>query len=276
MTTPTTDLYDYRAGVSNWARAKDDLKRAWRRRALWTDMAIRAFNHRYRGAAFGAFWLTITTAMTAAGLGILYGYLFDQPLAQHLPYVTCALIAWSLITGFATGGCDVFAGNAHTFKEFPLPTSLLVFRFSLTQIITTGYRLIVLVLVLLLFSVPLKPIALLSLVGFALIIWTGFWAAFTLGVLNARYRDFGQLVSAFLTFLFFLTPIFWLPERLGDYAVYVNLNPFYHFIEVIRGPILERGDLALHFGVVGVCAALTPLVSVYVYGRLSHRLPYWC
>ena len=112
--------------------------------------------------------------------------------------------------------------------------------------------------------------------GFALIVWTGFWASFTLGVLNARYRDFGQLVAAFMTFLFFLTPIFWLPERLGEYAVYVNFNPFYHFIEVIRGPILGRGDLPLHFAVVGSCAALTPVISTYVYGRLSHRLPYWC
>ncbi len=239
-------------------------------------MAFREFNNKYRGAGFGAFWLTLTTATTATGLAILYGYLFGRPIEQHLPYVTCAILTWGLITGFATNGCSIFLANAHSFKEFPLPTSLFAYRLALTQMITVGYRTIVLVCVLLLFSTPLTWLSLLSLVGFALIVWTGFWMSLALGVVNARYRDFGQLVGAFMTFSFFLTPIFWLPERLGKYAGYVNLNPFYHMIQVIRGPILGHDDLLLHFSVVGGLALLAPVFGAAVYGRLSHRLPYWC
>jgi len=270
------DLYEYTAGASNWLRAYRDLENGWSRRKLWGDMALRAFKNKYRGAFFGAFWLTITTAITATGLGILYGYLFGLPLVDHLLYVTLAVTTWSMITGFMTGGCVVFVGNAHTFKQFPLPLSLFPFMLTFTQMILFSYRSIVLVIMLIIFSVPLNLTALLAIFGIMLIIWIGFWMSMGLGVLNARYRDFGQLVGAGLTFIFFLTPVFWLPSRLGDYEVYVNINPFYHLIEVVRGPILGHDNLVLHFGVVIGLAIIAPIFGWLFYGKLSYRLPYWC
>ncbi|MHA7872943.1 MAG: ABC transporter permease, partial [Hyphococcus sp.] len=65
-------------------------------------------------------------------------------------------------------------------------------------------------------------------------------------------------------------------ERLGEYAVWVNLNPFYHLIEVVRGPILGGGDLVTHFLFTGALAVIAPIIGVSVFGKLSHRLPYWC
>ena len=272
----TPRVYEYQAGGSNWKRAWGDIKEGWARRQLWTDMTLRDFKNRYKGAGFGVFWLTITTAMTASGLGILYGYLFGRPLEVHLPYVTCAIVTWSMITGFGNGGAGVFVGSAFTFKEFPLPLSLFPLRLALNQVLHFGYRAIVLVAVIILFSVPLYPIAFLSLVGLAMLVWIGFWMSMVLGIINARYRDFGQLVAAGLTFSFFVTPVFWVPERLGDFAVYVNFNPFYHFLEVIRGPILLHDNLQLHFAVTAGFALIAPMIGWFVYGRLSHRLPYWC
>jgi homopolymeric O-antigen transport system permease protein len=274
--TANSDLYEYKAGASNWQRALDDLRNGWARRTLWTDMTLRAFKNKYRGAVFGVFWLTITTAITATGLGILYGYLFGLPLVEHLLYVTLAVITWSMITGFAIGGCDVFVGNSHTFKQFPLPLSLFPFQLAFNQIILFGYRSIVLFAMFVIFTVPLTLTALLAIPGVLLIIWIGFWLSMGLGVLNARYRDFGQLVAAALTFIFFLTPVFWLPNRLGDYALYVNLNPFYHLIEIVRGPILGHDDMLLHFGVAIGLAIFAPIFGWLFYGKFSHRLPYWC
>ncbi|MEM9619522.1 MAG: ABC transporter permease [Pseudomonadota bacterium] len=272
----TSNMYDYKAGVSNWRRAIDDLSEGWRRRRLWIDMALRGFRNNYRGAIMGGFWLTVTTAMTAIGLALLYGYLFGRPLEEHLPYVTIAFVVWSLITGFSNSGSAVFVTNAHIFKEFPLPLSLFIYRLVVLQSIAAFYRLIVLFAIILIFPKSFGWTSLLAILGLALIFWIGFWAAITLGIINARYRDFSQLVSAFLTFAFFLTPIFWLPERLGEYAVWVNINPFYHLIEVVRGPILGGGDIILHFVFTGALAAIAPLIGLYVFGKLSHRLPYWC
>lgn len=270
------DYYEYRAGTAHWKRALADMRAGWARRKLWTDMAHRKFKNKYRGAFFGAFWLTLTTALTATGLGILYGYLFGRPIQEHLPYVTTAIVVWSLISGLANAGAQVFVTNAHVFKEFPLPLSLFSYRMVFDQLIMFAYRSLVLVAVLIIFRTPVGLPAILSLFGLAMLLWIGFWLSLCLGVLNARYRDFGQIVAAALTFVFFLTPIFWLPERLGDYAVYVNLNPFYHLIEIVRAPLLGRGDILLHFLVAGVLSILAPICGWLFYARFAHRLPYWC
>ncbi len=273
---PKSEVYEFVAGASNWVRAFRDLENGWSRRKLWVDMALRTFKNKYRGAFFGAFWLSITTAITASGLGILYGYLFGLPLVEHLLYVTVAVTAWSMITGFVIGGCDVFVGNAHAFKQFPLPLSLFSFRLAFTQIIMFSYRSIVLFSMFVIFSVQLQFTALLSIAGLMLIVWIGFWMSMGLGVLNARYRDFGQLVGASMTFIFFLTPVFWRPDRLGDYEIYVNLNPFFHLIEVVRGPVLGHDDIALHFAVTVALALFAPVFGWLLYGKFSYRLPYWC
>lgn len=214
--------------------------------------------------------------MTAAGLGILYGQLFDQPLASHLPYVTIALVVWSMISAFITGGCNVFVANGYIFKEFPLPLSLFSYRLVITQVLMSFFRVLVLIAILFIFPRSFQYEMLLSIIGFVLLLWIGFWSSLVLGVINARYRDFGQLAAASLTFIFFITPIFWVPGRLGPYSVFVDLNPFYHFIEVVRGPLLESTTLGLNFAVTTGFAAVTPLLALYLFGRWSHRLPYWC
>ena len=272
----TQYMYDYKAGVSNVQRAQEDLAQALRQQKLWADMAFRDFRDRYAGSFFGPFWLTFTTALAATGLGLLYSVLFDVPIRTHLPYVTTAWVVWEVVGGFITGGCNVFLGNAKYFNEFPMPYSLFSFKLTLMQAFTVFFRIIVLVAIVLLLSVPITPLAILSVFGFALIFWIGFWAALGLGVLNARFRDFGQLAAASLRAIFFMTPIFWAPSRLGDYAYLVNFNPFYHFIHIVRAPILQLDGIGLSFTVVFVLAVLAPMVSIFLFGKFSHRLAYWC
>lgn len=273
---PRVDSYHFVATQSNFRRSLRDLKSGLFRHRLFLSMAWREFRNQFKGAMFGPFWISLTTAMTAAGLGVLYGQLFDQPLSSHLPYVAIALVVWSMISAFITGGCNVFAANGYIFKEFPLPLSLFSYRLVVVQLLTTVFRLIVLIGILILFPRAFQYEMLLAFVGFILLLWIGFWSTFVLGVINARYRDFGQLAAASLTFIFFVTPIFWVPGRLGPYSVFVDLNPFYHFIEVVRGPLLASPDVALNFTVTAGFALVTPLLALFLFGRWWHRLPYWC
>lgn len=272
----SSPLYFYDAEQSNLIHALRDLARGLGRFRLLSGMALRNFRNQYKGAILGPFWLTITTAMTAAGLGVLYGQLFGLPLSTHLTYVTTAIIVWTMISAFITGGCDVFVGNSHIFKEFPLPLSLFAYRLVLMQVLTVIFRMIVLMIMLVIFPVKMTVVSWFALPGFILLLWIGFWGTLGLGVLNARYRDFGQLVAASLTFIFFVTPIFWLPGRLGPYSFVVEFNPFYHMIEVVRGPLLGHENIATNFAVTGAMAVVVPIISLALFGRWFHRLPYWC
>jgi ABC-type polysaccharide/polyol phosphate export permease len=270
------DYYHYEAGNSNWGRTVADIKSGLGRWRLWSSMAFRYFLNQYRGALIGPFWISLTTALTATGLGLLYSQLFSIDVKNHLPYVTIALVVWTYMSSFATSGTAVFNSNSHIFKEYPLPLSMFPMRLTVLQLLHVCFRFLVLFGVMMIFSVPFTPLSALSIIGFALLTWIGFWSSLALGVINARFRDFGQMVGAMFGFAFFVTPIFWTADRLGPYSWVVDFNPLYHMIQTVRGPLLGGDDIALHFIVTGAIAILSAVAGLLVYGRFSHRLPYWC
>jgi lipopolysaccharide transport system permease protein len=74
---------------------------------------------------------------------------------------------------------------------------------------------------------------------------------------------------------FFITPVIWIPDQLGERAYLALFNPFTYFLELIREPLLGRipdahtWALALAVTVVG-CAA-----TALVFSRFRSRVPYW-
>ena len=47
----------------------------------------------------GPIWITISMAVTAAALGILYAGLFGNDLSVQLPYILVGFIVWAFISG---------------------------------------------------------------------------------------------------------------------------------------------------------------------------------
>ena len=56
----------------------------WR---IWWILAVLEIRQRYRRSTLGQFWLTISMAATIAGIGIVFGVIFNQPLASYIPFL---------------------------------------------------------------------------------------------------------------------------------------------------------------------------------------------
>ena len=63
------------------------------------------------------------------------------------------------------------------------------------------------------------------------------------------------MVNNLMRVVFFLTPVIWMPEMLGLRSTYLDLNPFYHFLELFRAPLLGHSPKLLSW-VVAFGAAL--------------------
>ncbi len=58
--------------------------------------------------------------------------------------------------------------------------------------------------------------------------------------LNALYRDVAYVVTTGLMFLFWLTPIVYPPETIGEpYRTVLAYNPFAAILQALRGAVLE-------------------------------------
>ena len=271
------DVFEYDASKGHIGYAKQDIREGLARHRLVRTMVSTSFKSRYKGTLLGAFWLTATAAVTVLGLGVIYSQVFLIDFRTYLPYVAIGMMVWGLINGFVTESITTFSGMSSVFTQIKIPMSIFPLALTGRLMLTFFYRALVVVAILFIGQRAISPLDMVtSLVGLATIAWAGFWTAILFGILGARFRDFGQLVNAFMTFAFFMTPVFWDASRLGRYSFVAHFNPLYHFLNLVRGPLIGSADVGLSFLVAGVISLILPLAAFGMFAKFRHRIAYWC
>lgn len=246
----------------------------WRWR-LWALLGWYDLLSRYRRTAFGPMWTTLAMAFFVAALGMLYAELFGRSPAEYIPHLAAGLLAWSLLSGIVVGGCRAFVTAANYITEMPTPLSVFVYRAIWQQLLIFLYQLLVLVAVLLAFEIVPGPAVLLALPALLLVLANAVWLATLLAIAAARFRDLTEIVNSLLRLVFFLTPVIWLPDMVGMRARFIEINPFYHFVELLRGPLLGYEPALRSWVVALALAALGAPLALLVFARARRRIAYW-
>jgi ABC-2 type transport system permease protein/lipopolysaccharide transport system permease protein len=137
------------------------------------------------------------------------------------------------------------------------------------------YQSFVYVVIAVMFTITPGPVILLAGFGFALLILNGLWFALFMGILATRYRDIPEIISNIMQIAFFLTPILWMPDMIGRGFGMLNFNPFYHFIELVRAPLLGEAPMALSWWVVLGITVTGWTAAFLLYARYRGRVAYW-
>ncbi|MBY0336721.1 MAG: ABC transporter permease [Acetobacteraceae bacterium] len=257
----STALADIRQGTASW-------------RLAW-ELARLDLKNRYRGSVLGPFWITLSTLVMLVGLGFLYARLFNLPLTDYLPHLAVSLVVWQVLSTAFVEGCGTMTTNAGIIRQMRLPFSLHVLRAVLRSLIVAAHSLPLLALVFLALWRAPSAEAPQALFGLVLIAVNMASAALFLGMVCARFRDVTQIVASLMQFAFFVTPIIWKPQLLGDQAVWLPLNPFYAILETVRGPLIAGGaDAAVWVAAVLYTAGFAAL-AVAFFARFRGRLAFW-
>jgi ABC-2 type transport system permease protein len=264
-----------------WRRAVDDLVVGWRQRELWAHLGWQDIRQRYRRSVLGPIWITISMAVTAIALGVLYAGLFGNDLSVQLPYILVGFIVWTFVSGCISEGSDVFIANEGLIKQLPAPLSVHVYRLTWRQILFFAHNLIVYAVMLVVFPQPLGWASLMALPAFLLLAVNGAWVALLLGIVTTRFRDLAPIIQSVVQLLFFLTPIVWIYDDLlanaaiAERARLVEFNPLLHFIEIIRQPMLGQEQHLRHWIVVLVITVVGWAVTMVALRRYRSRVAYW-
>jgi ABC-2 type transport system permease protein len=264
-------------------RAVDDLVSGWRQRALWGYLGWQDIRQRYRRSVLGPIWISISMAVTAIALGILYAGLFGNPLEEQLPYILVGFIVWGFISGCILEGTDVFISNVGLIHHLPAPLSVHIYRMVWRQTLFFLHNLVVYLVMLLVFPQPLDWATLLAIPAFGLLILNGAWVALLFGVVATRFRDLTPIIQSVVQLAFFLTPIVWIYEdflnsanpAIAERARLVELNPLMHFVEIVRRPLLGQPEQLRNWVVVAVITLVGWLTTVVVLRRYRARVAYW-
>lgn len=243
---------------------------------LWIMLGWQDIKQRYRRSMLGPFWLTISTAVMVLALGFLYAAIFRQPLNEYLPYLATGLVIWTFIAGSVADGCNAFIASDGIIKQIRVPFATHALRTVWRNLIILGHNAVIIVVVVAIFgrNHDITTLALL-IPALALVVLNGCWLTLLLGTICARFRDIPLIIANLMQLLFFLTPIIWQPSLLPGRQRFVFWNPLYHFVEILRAPIL--GSLPPISSWLAVAAITLGgwTICFLFFQRYRRRIAYW-
>ena len=254
-------LADLRDGLSQWRLA--------------LALARLDLRNRYRGSVLGPFWMSLSSLVMLIGLGLLYGALFKFKLSDYLPHLAVSLIIWQWISGFIIDSCTTLTSAEGVIRQMRLPYTLHALRVAFRNALVAAHSLLLIPIVFLIFGQVPGPEAVLAMLGMVLIAINMVAGGLLLGMVCARFRDIPPIVANVVQLAFFVSPILWKPELLGDGMVWMALNPFYALLETVRGPLLEGGGTLLAWLAAIFYTAVHVVLTGFLFTRFRSRIAFW-
>lgn len=240
-----------------------------------TFMAFSDVKARYKRSVLGPLWLTLGTAGGSAGLGFIWSELFRVDATTFVPTLTAGLILWQFISGIITESTVLFSRQASIIRNLSLPLAIHPAQLLLRHLINLAHNAPVFFIVALALGSPLTLTTLLALPGLLLLTLNLLWLALFIGLIGARFRDIEYLVAMVMPLFMLISPVFFRPNYLPFSEHIIWFNPFSHFIEIVRFPLL--GSTPPIF-VVEIHLAMLVVgwgVTLWLFNRQHHRVAFW-
>lgn len=263
------------SGDRNLALALKDFRDGVGGIYIWPMLGWLEIKQRYRRSVIGPFWITLSTGALVAGMGPLYGKLLNQDIASYFVFLAVSFVVWQFLANLTVESCQAFISAEGLIKQTKLPLSIHVLRVVWKNTIIFAHNLIVVLVVFVFFGFPGAQYLFLALFGVLVIAVNGIWVGTVLGLICARFRDIPQIVISIVQIALFLTPIMWKPEMLGRNRWVADLNPLYHFLEMVRAPLLGGFPSLSNWVAVGAMTLVGYMAMLLLFSRYRARIAYW-
>jgi len=253
---------DFRISLVNWR--------------MWLLLGMNDIRQRYRRSRLGQFWITLAMATTIVSLGLLYAYLFHQPLGEYLPYLGTSFVVWGLLSSIVSDACMVFIGAEGFLRQVPMAKSVFVHRMLVRNVVIFVHNMLILPPLFIIFGVPAGWSLLMALLGIGMILLNGIWIGLFLGTICARFRDMPQIIASVMQVAYFLTPVIWRRTQLPVEKRWISdLNPFQSFLNIVRDPLLGYPPPLIAWKVAGLVTVLGFTAAILFFARFRSRIVYW-
>lgn len=241
----------------------------------WLGIIIRS-----RKSRLGIVWLLMPSAVYVFGLGAFFASIMGRHMeGGYYAYVAIGAMVFRSLMSTVIGSANVFVGGAafimdgHTRLTDYVLQSLAKSFFDLCMYVP------VLLVALYLSRSAISPWGVVTAAPALLLIYfNALWMATAFALLGARLPDVGQLLSNVSVFLFLLTPIIWHADMLpadSARAHLVQMNPFYHLVELFRAPFFGNPVTPSTFRYVGIMTVTGLGVTTMAYRRYARYVPLW-
>lgn len=219
--------------------------------------------------------MTLSMGVLVVSLGIIYSQIFQTDIKTYLPYLALGFIVWGFLSSTINESCGAFTESERIIKQIKVPFSVFVLRVVWRNFIVLMHTIILFIPIAIFFRISPDFTALLALPGLAILYLNLVWTSLIIAVLSTRFRDVSQIVSSILQIAMFATPVMWEVHNLRKTPLIADINPLYHWLELVRGPLI--GALPSTFSwIISIGSAVLGMVlAVLLLRRASRRIVYW-
>ncbi len=230
---------------------------------------------KYRRSVIGPWWSFISTLLIIFTLSFLWSKVFNLQISTYLPYFSIGYIVWIFFSTTVLESSSILLTNSSIIKQTDIPIcSYLIKNLSKNIFLFFHNGIIILLISYMYLDVNFKSILLLT-IGIILFIFITFNISIIVAIISARFNDFAQLITNLVQVSFFLTPIIWSPELLKDKIWVTDLNPLYHWINIIRLPLISENYnyMSLNISLISIIVLLAFIF--FILGVTYKNIPKW-
>ena len=211
--------------IDHW---RYEIASAWRYKYLLSNLVRRDLKVRYRNSVLGILWSLLNPLLMMLVFSLVFAKLIPrEDIRQYAVFFLVGLLPWQFFTGSLISGTTSITGNSQLIKKVYFPRLLLPTSATISNLVN---YLIAFVLLLVLLYISGLGLTIHSLWLLPILITQ---IVFILGLvylfssLNVFYRDVIMILNVVILALFFLTPIIYPLDWLGETRTIMGLafNP---------------------------------------------------
>ncbi|MCI0685372.1 MAG: ABC transporter permease [Gemmataceae bacterium] len=255
-------------------------QRIWKLRWFWFSLVQNDLDLRYRHSVLGVGWSLLKPLGLTIILCVVFGRIFQIPIAEYAPYVLIGLTLWHFIVESVALGAKTFTTGAAYIRQQAVPLAIFPLRTTLGGAFHLGVALSLGIVVTWYFKGFGNLAALPAIVPGLLVLFLLGWSMATVcGLMQTHFPDTIYILELLLQFTFYLTPIIYRPGELRNQprlSWIVDCNPFWSVMELIRQPVLYGQapplyNVAVSLGFVTILVVL----ALICLRKLERTLVFW-
>ncbi len=229
---------------------------------------------KYYRSKIGPFWITLSTIVTISGLSFVFYSIFNIPLQETIPWISCGIIVWVYISTVIDESTSLLVDGS--LLEINISLFEIVLKNTYKNFIILFHNIIILIPVSFIFGLEKNLSLIFIFYGLTLLFINSISFSIIFGLLCLRFRDYISIIKSLLYLVFLMTPIFWMPTVLtNNRKVLVDVNPVYQIIQTIRDPFLGNSlsSYGIYFTIIFtfVCG----IIAMYYYQKFSKIFRIW-
>jgi ABC-type polysaccharide/polyol phosphate export permease len=252
---------------------RDTFLALWQHRALIQILVKRDIAVRYKSSSLGLLWTLLNPLLTSLVLWFVFITIFSARLpdgTQFAPYLLAGVLTVTFFTQGFNQAADSIAQGTGILTKVYIPPQVLAFAGSLSNAVNFLFGLVALAVISLITGDGISLEAPLTIFVIICMLMYVTGLGLMVAILYIRYDDTRSIFGILISFMMYLSPIFYPKEILSDQMLkIVNANPLTSYLDVFRHVFSNTGVATISDWLyMSLSSILIFIVGIRVFSRV--------